>query len=1225
MTSLAIGGTGGGGGDTFYQASNSQATNTGTILTFGADATGIIAQSIGGGGGDGGKAGTSLGDSKSTGDGGNSGANNAAGNTIAQVAANFAANGTAALGDYNSIAAALNTANTMLGNTSLGAVKDDDIGDDLEDTAGSGGETDDDNQAVKVSINVGIGGAGGAGGAAGFITVNNTGTVATTGKAADGIVVQAIGGGGGKGGAASTASSADISGNVSVGGSGGGSNGTDANNGGRPSVTNSGEIYTVGPLAAGIVTQSIAGGGGIGGSSTATAGTSSDNRVVALNISVGGGGGGGSISEASQVTSSGAIETRGHDATGIIAQSIAGGGGIVKTLATDLDNQGGAAAASSKDFAANIKIGNSSNSSSGNSGAVLVTTQPGGSITTAGDDSYGVLAQSISGGGGVALGGKPEGSSASDFFSSGHMTGYVAPGINADPNANQGVQIQVGDAIQTAGKGGVGVFAQSIGGGGGISGDVGWTMQKVTMGRNGNHTGNGGDIEINVNPGGSITTASANTSTASGGNAPGIIAQSIGGGGGWFTNKTAAFTGSAGGVGIGGTITMNIQGSIDAQGPASAGIIAQSVGGGSNGGTGSGSMIAITIGNSSNPGVSVKGGNGFDDDAAAVRIEYGLENNAARPGMNTLVNWGTIDSHENDPSTGNYQGTAIYGEGGYTSVTNYGTINGQIHMGSAVDVGNGNFIYTWGSIFNFGTINPGLEISLGAGTLTNNGKLSIGGDGHVATTRLLGNYVQNPSGQLVIDVDPAHGSADRLDVTGSAQLAGQVLLQVINPASLKPGKAQVDILTASGGINDHGLKAALGASPILSYAPIRLADTVEALSYTVDFAANNILLGQDLGSSNRLGIGGAINAIQEAGGAQGFRSLVTTLAEVPSAQALADLYDSLSGAATADAQQVMFGVQQSYQSNILQHAWVQFGMSAPTLAEEAAPPNQTTEVWVSGFGGNDQLDGTDGQRSLHSQTAGSMIGIDHSTDAGIIYGLSLAGASSDFSVSDENTHGNARSVNAAVYGLIHRGEFYLAGTLSFGHFSNDVHRYDFIKISGLPASADEDFGSNVAGGRIEAGWTHNINWMAVTPYSAIDLDELWQRGFSETVSGSYAINTSGLGLRYGSVSRLSAPLTLGLRASTSVLLGDTHRFSPYLDLGWVHEFNPSRAIEASFLAAPNAGFTTEGVAASRNAAHTIAGGTLSLTARLSAFARFDGQFSDVETNYGGDGGLEYRW
>ncbi|MEG0184594.1 MAG: hypothetical protein RR704_14195, partial [Stenotrophomonas sp.] len=456
-----IGGSGGAGGDTWYTGAVN-ITNTGTIATFGADANAIIAQSIGGGGGSGGKAGTTLADAKSNKDGSN-GSGASVQSTLTAIENNYGSNGGSALATYNSMSGAIATINSLLGNSaSLSAVADDDAGDDLDNVAESGGESDDQNQAKSISLNVAVGGKGGKGGSGGYITITNNGDVATIGKMADAIIGQSIGGGGGKGGAASTATSADYSGSLAIGGTGG-----DGGNGGEPTVTNTGAVYTMGPLSAGIIAQSVGGGGGIGGASVTTVSKSSDvsdepggsDKSVSLAVSLGGNGGSGGIAEAAVVNNSGNVQTRGHDSIGIVAQSIAGGGGIVKTLATDLDNAGGSAnASSSKDYALQFKFGGS-NGASGNSGAAHVTTSA--SIDTRGDNSYGILAQSIGGGGGLALGGKPNGSTAADFFGSGAHAGSVTGSSN--PNDDGIVNVTVNGAITTSGLGAMGIVAQSIG------------------------------------------------------------------------------------------------------------------------------------------------------------------------------------------------------------------------------------------------------------------------------------------------------------------------------------------------------------------------------------------------------------------------------------------------------------------------------------------------------------------------------------------------------------------------------------------------------------------------------------------------------------------------------------------------------------------------------------------------------------------------------------------
>lgn len=646
IVNMVVGGTGGNGGG----AHDAFAGNDGGLVdTLGDHAAGLLLQSIGGGGGAGGKAGTSMGDGKSNDDGSN-GSDDDVSTTLSGIAADFAKNGTAALANYDSLAELLVQTNRMLGNDTSG-VGSDDPADTADSTAESGGETQDDNETLKTSINVSIGGSGGKGGAGGVIEVDNFGDIATMGKHSDGIVVQSIGGGGGKGGAASTASSADWSGSVAIGGTGGGSSGptSNASNGGQARVSNSGQVITVGALSNAIVAQSVGSGGGIGGSSTASVTGSGGEKTVSLSVSLGGSAGLTGISETASVTSSGAIETRGHDSYGIIAQSVSGGSGIVKTLATDLDNAGGSAnASSSKDFAANIALGGGKSNTARPSGAAQVTTTAGGTIVTRGDNSFGILAQSVAAGGGLAQGGKPNGTSAAAFLGSGSKTGSVNPGLSPNADDNQGVMVTVGDDIATSGAGAVGVFAQSVGGSGGIAGDIGWTMQKVQIARGSQYNGNGGNVQVTLEAGAAIAT--------SGGNAPAIIAQSVGGGGGWIANKQGAFVGSAGGTGSGGPVTVDVAGAVTTTGYASIGVYAQSTGGADNGGTGRGQAIAVTV--AATGAISVGQADQqtpYNGDGAAIYLANGTGN--------TVVNNGTVKSFGTVRNA-----VAVYSTGGDTAV-----------------------------------------------------------------------------------------------------------------------------------------------------------------------------------------------------------------------------------------------------------------------------------------------------------------------------------------------------------------------------------------------------------------------------------------------------------------------------------------------------------------------------------------------------------------------------
>ena len=1198
---VAVGGGGGGGGT----GGTVTVDNRGAILTTGASAPGITAQSVGGGGGNGGDASSGAG-------------------TDPEVrAADFIAGG---LGIGASVVQTGNGIYTLKDDTTgdfdvLGKLKNIVTGYDSENDPKAPPAEEgkpEDAPSLSVDVGAGFGSHGGSAGGGGKITVTNEGSIQTDDTGSNGISAQSIGGGGGAGGASNPAPSNNqlpaataIDAAIGVGGQGGSSG-----SGGEIDVTNLGSIATSGDLSNGVYAQSIGGGGGTGGLTLAQSGV-----LGKLTIAVGGNGGSNGDGGPVNVTVGPAppngtswITTTGRDASAILAQSIGGGGGLSALMGTTVAPNSGGRGQSNTGVINDTTLPSTSilslkidgtTGTSGNGGPVNITLNKSsgiayaGYVQTVGIDSYGVLAQSIGGGGGLVVG-VPDANASStlrDMFSAGASRGN---------GGTVSVTLENGFSMGTAGAGAVGILAQSIGGGGALVGGLSHVrLDSAIVATPVSETGQGGNVTVDFESGGNLVT--------SGAGAHGIVAMSLGGGGGIVDQSDGngfAFAGStpfnAKAAGVAPTGTVNIilgtNTVVRASGANAYPIYAASQGNGTN-------AVKINVGSDGYV-------ESWAQSPAAIFIS-----GAGSSGNNVIDNAGTIDDGTSDAVPGgrtpNATGVAIAGNAPFT-LNNTGTVNGSVANGGGTMVNN-----ETGGIFNAGS-----AIDLGRdGQLSNQGLLTIGNaSSDVSTTQLTGNLSQGASGTLLVRLNARSNQADRLLVTGTAQMAGQVALQVINPAALKPGSARVNIVTADGGVTASALKATLTASPILQYMPVQSGSNAVSVSYTVDFSGNGALQAQGPGSGDLVNVGNVINAVQDNGGAEGLASLVAALTELHSPQALANLYDSLSGAATADVQQVLFGAQQAYQSTILDHIWNQSGASSSASVEASSPAGQPTEVWVGGVGRNDMLEGTGGQRSLHAQTAGALIGIDHHMDDGReAYGLSIGGGSSNLSVAQEDSRGHDTSVNVAAYGIVWRNEIYLSGVLSYGNFSTDLYRYNIAGVAALLASGHQTFDSNMAGGRIELGWAHRIGALNVAPYAAIDLDELWQGTFSEDASGGSASANSGLALRYASVSQLSAPLTLGSRLSTSLLLDGTRRFDPYLDLGWVHEFNPTRSINAAFLAAPDVPFKVYGVSASRNAALTSIGGTLGLTRQLSLLASFNGQFSGVETAYGGFGGLQLTW
>ncbi|WP_237133443.1 autotransporter outer membrane beta-barrel domain-containing protein [Pseudohongiella sp. O18] len=437
---------------------------------------------------------------------------------------------------------------------------------------------------------IAMGGKGGIGGNSGQVVVNDVGNVSTSGINAQGVVAQSIGGGGGHGGLAISASGALGGSKVGVGGIGfamGGSGGSGANSGAVQVTTATGsQISTSGHSAGGILAQSIGGGGGQGGGALSIAAAINANS---FSIAHGGSGGSGGAPQTAQinditvgvsVTNNGQITTGGtaksDDASAIQAQSVGGGGGSAG-FTVSLEGSGGVEPLDN--IGASISLGASGGN--GNSGN-LVYVSSTGSLTTTGDRSSGILAQSVGAGGGHA----------GFTFSADaklDLPQHSLGGTNGS-NGNGGlVRVQNTGNVTTTGAQAHGIVAQSVGAGGGHSGlSVSGTLSTsadlfMNLGGAGNATGQGGEIDLQ----------SSGTFNLNGAHSVGLLAQSIGGGGGVAgvslgkLNLTATprLNMTAGGMqGIGGKVTVSNASSgilrMTSTGSDSPGILAQSIAGG---------------------------------------------------------------------------------------------------------------------------------------------------------------------------------------------------------------------------------------------------------------------------------------------------------------------------------------------------------------------------------------------------------------------------------------------------------------------------------------------------------------------------------------------------------------------------------------------------------------------------------------------------------------------
>ena len=557
----------------------------------------------------------------------------------------------------------------------------------------------------------------------------------------------------------------------------------------------------------------------------------------------------------------------------------------------------------------------------------------------------------------------------------------------------------------------------------------------------------------------------------------------------------------------------------------------------------------------------------------------------------------------------------------------------------------GSSTYSGPTFVNAGTLS--VNGSITSSVFVNNGG-TLGGNGVVGATTILaggalapgnsvglitvnGNLVFNPGSLYFVEI--FGNTADRTNVSGTATLAGTVVVSNTggNLTNI------YTILSATGGatgtfnaLTSLGLPSFITAS--LAYTPTTvLLNLNSGISQTPGLTRNQGALAATLDSSFNSG-GGTLpglfglapsqfSAAMDALSGEGISGTQET------AFGAANMFTSLmmdQGAFWRNGETVdVNGI--TYPADSLQGASTRTSKQPVYKAIGKAPPiyQPRWRAWVTGFGGTWKLNGEAGigSASLSHNTGGLAGGLDYQFAPDVLAGFAIGGSSSNFSVANRITSGHLEGAHLGGYGVKTWGSIYAAGALSFSTFRNSTTRT--IAGVGPTEVATGDFGSNLFSARLEVGSKQAFGWLSVTPFAAVQFSELWQNGFTEANVPPPGAGTLALSERSVAVSSL--PTFLGAQFDTRTYLPNGMIVSPYARLSWVHEFNPTRNVTASFIALPGTLFTVDGPRAARDAARVEVGSKLAITKSIKAFASFDGEFSNRAQAYAGRGGFTVSW
>lgn len=1195
-TALGASGAGGGMGGSVHV----WLADAASIATWGDNANAVLAQSIGGGGGDGGvgnagskQIGGGVSVDADIGLGG-AGGNGSRGGEVALSLASTTHLQTRGSGSRGLVAQSIGGGGGtgQGGNLSLGigfSVGGSKAAEPDAETLATSEETDSsdkDPTEISLAFGLGVGAKGGSGSTGGNIVSKNgiNATIDTQGGDADGVLLQSIGGGGGLAGSAgndfadgdhdgSEGDPATLSVVAAIGGSGG-TGGRGGDIGGDTALSFNATVTTRGDWADGIVAQSIGGGGGVGGSALAAGA----NAMVDLDMAVGGqggsGGDGGSVNVFfNDLGGRSHVTTLGYAAHGVLLQSIGGGGG----QSSEGSEQAGG----------RISVGGSLGRAGGPAGEGGAITVGNGSflrVDTQGDDAYAIMAQSIGGGGGIGGSGS---SSQSDKLLD--LDLEVAVGGSGGASGDGGrVDLHTGAHIETLGKRAFGIVAQSIGGGGGAGGAADTdSLLSVELGTKDNDgtSGDGKDVGVTLTSGRIVT---------QGEGAHAIIAQSVGGGGGIAGNITGnvistsrpGFGDGSGPEGDGGHVQVDVNGDIATSGVGAYGIIAQSVGGGGGlygggdgvlhaGATGNAEASARNVDVTQKGTLATLGTNAYGIFAQSMGSRYngrisvnvdgqvvgGSKNGtgvAFSEGQNNVLNVGSGGSISAGGGTdGTVRGSAvlfvtqasylptlaihnegaIYGGvlayGGTPSTDGGGTVSMNMAPASALSTNMASAARVTSLALLAAPPEPSIQFDNAAGAtwlldkvsqadLVNAGTVGVlssaGSVGNTAT--LEGDFEQTESGRVSVAADFERGIADRLEIQGNAKLAGE--LQVL-AATLAPTQA-LEVFSVSGGTTGT-LEAADTPAVDFSSEVVGGKARVKVARTHFDTAFADL-------DANQRAVGERLDALFVDGAGNGFASL---LGQVNALSMNADGGDSY---ARGLASMSMGSAQAIAAAQTLQtSSWLDDAMSCGARTGAVVSQDGGHCYWAGVADANISQAGTGGYRG---DVSGVGFGAQLRVAPQLTLGVTAGGGDADLKGRDGLSSADGTSGYAGVSLTRDVGNLALSVGLTGSYGEYDTERH--IRVPGYMATARGTTDITTVGARLRAAYTASLGAAYLRPKLDLDLIHVRASGYDESGAGI-------LDLDVEENSQTALITTPALEVGAGLALGEAWTLSGFGEVG----------------------------------------------------------------------------
>jgi uncharacterized protein with beta-barrel porin domain len=566
-----------------------------------------------------------------------------------------------------------------------------------------------------------------------------------------------------------------------------------------------------------------------------------------------------------------------------------------------------------------------------------------------------------------------------------------------------------------------------------------------------------------------------------------------------------------------------------------------------------------------------------------------------------------------------------------TNSANNVTVNGgTLQIGDAANHGatltSTTIVVVGGTLEGHGTI-------LSSVTIESGGTLRPGGS--IGTLTINGDLLMSAGSTYVVELSPTQTS--KTQINGTATLGGASVDTIIDVRLGRFSANTTTILTATNSLgagNIFNPNVSLTASGLTSVEKLTFGGTA-SLSYD----SNDVFLSLPtysvalvLPSNAPLNAQNVANAINNffipAGGIlpSGFQNLAGL-----TGNALNNAANQLAGQTQGSFAPVGFNAGNMF-LNLMLNPYIEgrfgFASSSPPLAyaEQSAPPaadafsffEPRMSFWASAYGGDGRISGSSftGAANTNSQVYGLATGLDYRISPDTIVGLALGGGGTAWQLGQGLGNGHSGMFQAGAYSRTQLGPAYVSGALAYSLQEVTTNRN--VTLAGFD-SLQGNFAADMVSARLEGGYRVPSGMVNLTPYAALQNQELFTPSYSEFATSG----ASQFALNFTSRTFTATRTEIGAWFDSDALMNRDIKL--YSRIAWAHDFDNEGSSTAFFQSLPGATFLVNSAKPARDGALTTIGFEYKLRDGWSVLGKFDGEFSGTTAIFAGTGTIRKVW